>query len=260
MRFMIATDCEGAACVVGRPGQGLSHPSDYQFACDQITREADAAARALLDSGADEVIVWDNHGWMQNIHYEKLDKRCKIMLGCVDEHRWTGMDKSFAGVLMVGYHSMSGTVGGVLSHSYSSDQYQYIKVNGVEVGEIEIDAAMAGEMGVPLLFVASDQAGVDEAKRFMPHVRTVATKKGFGWHLAVSKHPLQVVDEIYDTVRQAFDGRAKAKPFRFRRPVVIERRYTKIHYADLAMFEKVGWQRVDAYTVRRKVSKISDCY
>jgi D-aminopeptidase len=51
----------------------------------------------------------------------------------------------------------------------SSLRYQWMKVNGVEVGEIAIDAAVAGELGVPVIFVSSDSAGIKEAKEFLPY-------------------------------------------------------------------------------------------
>lgn len=39
------------------------------------------AVRALFDEGADEVIVWDNHGSGVNLDYDLLDARCRIALG-----------------------------------------------------------------------------------------------------------------------------------------------------------------------------------
>ena len=76
-----------------------------------------------------------------------------IALGVGFPHRFPGMDESFDGVLFIGYHAMDNTVDAVICHTFSSATYQYMKVNGVEVGEMEIDGAMAGELGVPLIFV-----------------------------------------------------------------------------------------------------------
>ena len=81
MKFYIAVDCEGPACVVGEPGKGLGSGENYRFACLQATREANAAARALFDAGAQEVVVWDAHGTGVNLQYDLLDPRCRILLG-----------------------------------------------------------------------------------------------------------------------------------------------------------------------------------
>ena len=77
-RFYIGVDCEGAACVVGEPGTGLGRGEQYQFARKQAAREANAAAQELFELGAEEVIVWDNHGTGCNFDYEQLDPRVKI--------------------------------------------------------------------------------------------------------------------------------------------------------------------------------------
>jgi D-aminopeptidase len=47
---------------VGNYGKALSESCDFLFARKQATRETNAAARTLFDSGADQVIVWDSHG------------------------------------------------------------------------------------------------------------------------------------------------------------------------------------------------------
>lgn len=83
-KFYIAVDCEGVACAVGSPGEALGKGENYAFACLQATREADAAAKALFDGGATEVVVWDAHGSGVNLHYDLLDSRCKILLGSGD--------------------------------------------------------------------------------------------------------------------------------------------------------------------------------
>src|SRR5512139_4064813 len=200
---MIAVDCDGPACVVGDPGRALSNSRDMVFAREQATREADAAARALFDSGASQVVVWDNHGNGNNLVFDRLDRRCEILLGTGFDRRFPLLDESYAGVLMIGYHAMEGTPGAVLAHTYSPDAYRAIRVNGRLVGEIALDAAVAGELGVPLLFVASDEKGCNEALSFMPWVETVATKQGFGRTCAHSKHPAVVEEEIYQAVRRA---------------------------------------------------------
>jgi len=154
---MIAVDCEGAACVVGEPGQSLSNSSNMAFAKEQVTRETNAAVGALFDSGAKEVVVWDSHGDGVNLIYDQLDQRCEIVLGSGFSRRFPELDNTYAGVLMIGYHAMAGTEHGVLAHTYSSGAYRSIMVNGVEVGEIALDAAVVGELGVPVVLVASDQ-------------------------------------------------------------------------------------------------------
>lgn len=116
MKFYIAVDCEGPACVVGEPGKGLGSGENYRFACLQATREANAAARALFDAGAQEVVVWDAHGTGVNLQYDLLDPRCRILLGSGHRGRFAGMDKSYTAVLFIGYHARENTSRAVLAH------------------------------------------------------------------------------------------------------------------------------------------------
>lgn len=258
MKFMIGVDCEGPACVVGGPSGALGKSRNLEFARLQATREADAAARGLFEAGAEQVIVWDNHDGSLNLDYDMLDERCDILLGVGAERRWSGMDESFAGVLMVCYHPMDNTPDGVLAHTFTSVGYQWMKINGVEVGEIEVDAAVAGTLGVPTIFVASDDKGVSEAKRFMPWIETVATKQGLGWNLALSKHPKRAVKEIYEGAKRAAERLGEMKPFTFETPITITIRHKRLESAQAASRSKQGWKRVDPYTVERTVEGITD--
>src|SRR5947199_4301719 len=118
MKFAISVDAEGPACVVGAPGGTLNDSKNLAFALRQATREADAAARALFDSGATQVIVVDAHGGGVNLHYEQLDKRCDIVLGSNYEKRLPGLTSEFAGLLLVGYHAMDNTPNAVIAHTF----------------------------------------------------------------------------------------------------------------------------------------------
>lgn len=176
-RYLIAVDLEGAACVVDTPFTSLNGSSNYAFACRQATREADAAARALFDGGAEEVIVWDNHGQGVNLDYEQLDSRCRILLGTGYRSRFPLPEGRYDGLILIGYHGREGTPGGVLAHSYNSVSFQGHTVNGAPLGEMQIDAAFAGKRGVPVLFAASDDQAIAQARESFPWIETVVTKQ-----------------------------------------------------------------------------------
>lgn len=258
MKFMISVDCEGPACVVGAPGGSLNASRNLEFAKLQATREADAAARGLFEAGAERVIVWDSHDGSLNLDYDQLDERCEIVLGVGAEHRWPVLDSSFAGVLFVGYHPMDNTPDGVIAHTFSSASYQWMKINGMEVGEMAIDGAMAGEQGVPVIFVASDDKGVAEAKRFMPWVETVATKQGLGWNLALSKHPKRAVSEIFAGAERAAGRLGEMRPLTFESPLTLQVRHKRLESAQAAARSQTGWTLVDAYTVEKHLEKLSE--
>lgn len=244
MKFMIAVDCDGPACVVGEPGQALSNSRDMVYAREQATRETDAAARALFDAGAEKVIVWDNHGFGANLVFDRLDRRCEVLLGTGFGRRFPLLDESYAGVLMIGYHAMEGTPNAVLAHTYSPDAYRAIRVHGRPMGEIALDAAVAGELGVPLILVASDDKGCAEARNFMPWIETVATKQGFGRNCAYSKHPTVAEEEIYQATQRAVARLGEMQPFAFPRPVAVEIEFKQPLQVLKARIRRKGWRYV----------------
>ena len=228
MKFYIAVDCEGPACVVGEPGKGLGSGENYRFACLQATREANAAARALFDAGAQEVVVWDAHGTGVNLQYDLLDPRCRILLGSGHRGRFAGMDKSYTAVLFIGYHARENTSRAVLAHTFCSTAFQYYKLDGKEAGELAIDAAYAGELGVPVLFCAGDDACVAEARALFPGLAAVVTKEALSWTSALSRHPQAVCDDIYRTVRAAVPGAGTLVPYCMPGPLSVEIRYKRM--------------------------------
>lgn len=258
MRFMIGVDCDGPACVVGDAGKPLSFSRDMPFAREQATRETDAAARALFDAGAQQVIVWDNHGLGSNLVFDRLDRRCEVMLGSGFGQRFPGLDERFAGALMIGYHAMEGTRDAVLAHTYSPHAYRAIRVNGHTVGEMALDASVAGEFGVPVIFVASDDHGCAEARRFLPRVETVATKKGLGRNCAHSKHPAVAEEEIYVGVRRSVERIGEMEPFAFDHPPQVEIQFKKAILAWKARIRRRGWRLAGARTLRATLPSMLD--
>ncbi|MGD8388293.1 MAG: M55 family metallopeptidase [Desulfobacteraceae bacterium] len=250
MKFLIGVDCDGPACVVGDPGRALSLSRDMPFAREQATRETDAAARALLDAGAERVVVWDNHGFGSNLVFDRLPPGVEVMLGTGFGRRFPGLDETFSGVLMIGYHAMEGTPNGVLAHTYSPDAFREVRVNGRSAGEIALDASVAGEFGVPLIFLASDDHGCEEALQFMPCIETVATKQGLGRNCAFSKHPAVAVEEIYEGVSRALGRIHEMKPFTFRRPPRVEIHFKKPIQALKARIRRKGWRLAGPLTLR----------
>jgi len=257
MKFIVAVDCDGCACVVGEAGKSLSISRDFRFACEQATREADAAARALFDAGAARVIVWDNHGSGANLHFDRLDRRCEIALGSGFPRRWPGLDDTFAGAVMIGYHAMAGA-GGVLAHTYSPGAYRCVTVNGQPVGEMAIDAAVAGELGVPVVFVASDDRGCDEARRCLPWVETAVTKHAVGVNAAHSVHPAEAVERIARGVRAAVDRLSSMQPFALPTPADVVLRFRHPLQALKARLRRRGWRLAGSHALATRVERISE--
>ena len=251
MKFMVAVDLEGVACAVSTVGDTLSTSPNYAFACKQAVREANAAARALFDAGADQVVIWDNHGEGVNLDYDAIDERCDIALGVCVAGRWPLLDESYDGVLLVGYHAMDSTPAAAIAHTYASTLYQAVTIDGRLVGEMQIDAMLAGQVGVPVIFVSSDEAGVRQAEEWMPWIESVATKKAMAFHRAVSLHPKRACEAIYKGVQRAYARLAEMKTLTCPSPCRMEVRFKTLEEAQRANFRDMNGQPfgfADAYT------------
>ncbi len=262
-KYYIAVDCEGVACAVGQSGAGLGNGENYRFACRQAAREAAAAARALFDSGAAEVLVWDAHGTGVNLDYDLLDPRCRILLGAGHRGRFVGLEPDWTAVLFIGYHAMEGTRDAVLAHTFSSKTFQSYRLNGQPAGELAIDGAYAGELGVPVLFCASDDRCVDEARTFFGPVAAVETKRSLSWTSAISRHPAAVCEDIYRTVLDAARRGPQVPPYRLPSPLPVEIRYQRMDLASQSsLVDRDGkpFAFTDAFTRAGVVDSVRDLF
>lgn len=255
--YFIAVDLEGVALAVGSGPEAMGRGENYRTACRQAVREVNAAARALFDGGAGRVVVWDNHGPSCNLDYEAVDPRCELLVGAGPAHRFCLLEEGFDGVLLIGYHAMDGAPDAVLAHSFSSRSYQGMWIGDRRVGEMAIDGALAGEHGVPVILVVSDQAGCAEAEAFFGPIPTVATKRALGWNMALCRHPDWVDQQVYQAARQAMAAPRPA-PLAFPAPMIFTRRYKRINELEADLQD--GWERVDAYTLRRTVASLTELY
>lgn len=114
------------------------------------TRDVAAAAEGLLDAGADEVIVLDNHGagapW--NILLEQLPEGARGESVNVFDLPGMGID----GLVLVGYHPPA-AIDGFVPHTYVPNVRLW--VDGVEIGEAH---GRAWAANVPILGITGHAA------------------------------------------------------------------------------------------------------
>lgn len=231
MEYLIAIDMEGIHGVVGQPYVGLLRDiPDYKIAVENGTKEVNAAVKALFDSGATKVAVWDNHGGGGNLDFEKIDPRVTKIDSKGDKFRFDfAKDHDFCGIVYLGYHAREGTLGAVLAHTYSSVAIQYAKLDGVAVGELELDTYIAATYGIAPLFSASDDICNAQFSALAPDAVTVTTKYAKGRNAADFRDEDEVLREIYDGVCAAVKKSPSAVGYPV--PASAEIRYTRMEFA-----------------------------
>lgn len=238
MEFLIAVDLEGIHGVVGTPYQTLTECDDYPKAIEGAELEVDTVAKTLFENGATKVAVWDNHGGKDNLDFENMDSRIIKMMPIRGQLRYEFVkEHNFDGVLFMGYHAMEGTLGGVLAHTFTSVGIQYVKINGKPVGELAIDSYICKALGIPAIFVSSDDKGVKEMLEFSPKVASVVTKFGEKRNEARLKDRYTVLEEMKENAKKAISLINEVEIPEFPRIAHVEIRYTRAERAD-QIYEK----------------------
>lgn len=187
------------------------------------TAEVNAVVRGIRRSDRiiDEILICDSHAAGENLLLDDLEKGVYLIKGTQrNYYMMEGINRNFDLAFMVGYHAMAGTENGTMDHSYSSSSIYRLRINGREVGETAINAAIAGFHGVPVGLVSGDDALVREARKFLGReVETVTTKYAISRYAAKCRHPRDVCRELELTAERAVCKARTLKPFRFRLPI-----------------------------------------
>ena len=176
-KYMIRCDMEGASGIVS-PAQAEPGRSESAFGLDLFMSDLTALIEGLREGGADEIHIFDEHFYGRNVDLRRIPKGVFVWCGKpAYTGTWAGgLDESFAGLILLGFHAKEGTPGALLPHTYEPEILDMV-LNGVPMGEIGVEAAVAGVFGVPLLLVTADSEGAKEAEALIPGVATVAVKQ-----------------------------------------------------------------------------------
>lgn len=252
-KYMIRCDIEGVSGVVSYEQADPSRP-EFAFGKRMFMNDLLAMVEGLNAGGADEIVIYDEHFHGRNIDLDMLPGNVSAICGKPPYRAdWAGgLDSSFAGLILLGFHSKRGT-GELLHHSYEPDIAD-IRINGVSVGEIGVEAAIAGDWGVPLVLITADSAGVAEAQNLIPKVVGVSVKQSLtadgGICLAVEKST-RLIREAAQKIVSAPPG---AKPWQVAKPVM-EITFAPGRYADV-----FGRLHGSAQNVILRESTVTGCW
>jgi D-amino peptidase len=247
MRIYVSVDMEGIACVTTTRLEGADREAVRRW----MTQEANAAIEAALARGATEVVVADAHGRMRNLLPDVLHEEALLVRGTPRPlSMMEGLDETFEAAFLVGYHSMSGTAKGMIAHSYSGIVHG-IRLNGVMVGELGFNAALAGHLGVPVALVCGDDTVDAEASALIPWTERVIVKWAISNWSARNLTPKAAQERIREGAGRALDRLGEMKPFVLERPIRFEVDFGPPIYAtlgaDIPGVERIGGRTL-AYT------------
>ncbi|HEX9563927.1 MAG TPA: M55 family metallopeptidase [Gemmatimonadaceae bacterium] len=249
VKVYISVDMEGVGGVVTSEQLG---PTGFEYARARqwMTDEALAAIQGAREAGATEIIVSDSHGNGQNLLIDQFPADVTLI------RSWPrplmmmeGIDASFAAAVFVGYHAGTSNVNGVRAHTMSSATLTSVKLNGVEVPEGGLNAAIAGHFGVPVVAVTGDDAAVAEVRQFTGPIAGAVVKRAISFHAASTLTPKAAQDLIRASVKSGVEQRASSRPHILAGPITLEMSFKHYRTAELLAYLPIV-TRVDAHTIR----------
>jgi D-amino peptidase len=230
--FYISFDLEGMGCVTHGdqiPDEGLSGELR-----ELVTAELNAVIAGASAAGGTRFLVNDSHSRSHNCIPSLLDPRAEYIGGWGQPMTTVeAMDQSYDGVFLVGQHAMAGHGTGDLSHTWIPKWLYGVRLNGQPVGEIGLNALLAGRLGVPVALVTGDEAACREASDLLGNVETAIVKQSISRQSARLMHPNQVRGLLTTSAERAVHRLQEFRPYRPDPPFRMELEWTTPMFAQL---------------------------
>lgn len=233
-KVFISIDMEGITGIVSGDQTG-GETGEYQVGRRLMVGDLNAAIEGALEAGAEEIVVSDAHGGMRNIQPEDINEAAFLVRGSPKPYSMMeGISSEFNAAMFVGYHARMGAPKAILCHTYSGGTVESIHMNGVEVGETGLNAALAGHYSVPLVFVSGDSAVAEEARGIIPNITTAVVKWAVSRQAAKCLHPKKAQELIKKKATEALQNLGNVKPFTLKPPVELRLKLFNPTMADAA--------------------------
>ena len=247
MKVYMSVDLEGITGVVGSK-QVMKNPGALPEVRELVTGDVNAAIEGAKEAGADTIWVNENHSGYELL-FEKIDPIAEVLLGNPKPLQTIdGIDSSFDCVFMIGLHAQGGTESAVLDHTWKPKITTSLHVNGIKIGELGLNALVAGHFDVPVVLITGDDAAARESKALLGDVECAVVKYGIDRYSARCLHPSITREIIKKAASRAIQEIKRFKPFKLQPPYEIE-----IEYANSAFATRATWipgaKRTGPFTV-----------
>lgn len=212
MKLYLSVDMEG---ITGLPDYTYvdSREHNYERARKIMTEETNYVIESAFNSGCRHVLVNDSHSKMNNLLIDRLHTDAELITGDVKPlSMMQGIDDSFTGAMFIGYHARAAKFG-VMSHSMIH-AVRHFYINDEPLGELGLNAYVAGHFNIPLLLVAGDDQACKEAEALIPNIKTVAVKESISRSAVKSLTPKKAGEKLQKAVNEALKSREHIKPLK----------------------------------------------
>ena len=249
LKIYISADMEGVAGAVTSDQLG---PTGFEYERFRgfMTAEVNAAIDAARAAGATEFLVSDSHGNGENLFIEQFASDVMIVRSWPRElAMMEGIDESFDGVIFIGYHASTANTRGVRAHTMSSANVTDLRLNGMSMSEGSMNAAIAGQFGVPVIMVSGDDVAVAETQVIVGDMEGAVVKWAKGFHSALTLTPEAAREVIRTRAASAVSRIDEFEPYVLDTPIEVE--LSLKHYQPVELLAYLpNIERVNSHTVR----------
>lgn len=234
-RLFVAADLEGCGAVSSEHAL-FSANWEWQAARRWMTEDVVAICQVAFERGYEEVIVADSHGNAHNIDPDLLPDNVRLVrswprpLLMMQGAETPGVEAC----VFIGHHAAAGRGDSLLSHTFSS-AFHAVRLNGEECSEGYLGAALAGELGAPVVLVSGDEHTAEDARRYAPEAVHFVSKHSVGWRSQMSLPPNQVRRDLKEALADAL-ARPPPRPFLVRGPYRLEIELTNQLVAEMLSY------------------------
>ncbi|MGB9892861.1 MAG: M55 family metallopeptidase [Candidatus Saccharicenans sp.] len=236
LNIFISVDMEGIWGVV-HGNQCSADSPEYQIARKWMVEDVNAVVQGLFEGGATEVVVNDSHGSMRNLIASELDRRAELISGSPKPlSMMEGIGTDFQGCIFVGYHARAGSAPAILDHTISGSAIYSIKINGLEMSELGINAALAGYFKVPVIMLTGDTETCRQAQELLgKELVTVAVKEAVNRFAARNYARDKVLADLKEGAKKALANLNNIKLYELKPPYQFEINFHQSNQAELGV-------------------------
>lgn len=249
LKIYISADMEGIAGSVTEQQLGPGG-FEYERFREFMTAEVNAAIDAARAAGATEILVSDSHGNGQNLLIDKMPNDVMIVRSWPRElSMMDGIDETFDGVIFIGYHASTSNTRGVRAHTMSSANVTELRLNGTVMSEGSMNAAIAGQFGVPVIMISGDDVAVAETQVIVGDMEGAVVKWARGFHSAKTLTPEAAREVIRTRAASAVSRIDEFEPYVLKTPIEVE--LSLKHYQPVELLTYLpNVEQVDSHTIR----------
>ena len=235
-KIYISVDYEGATGVVSLRQTRMGQSPEFDRLRELWQADVNAMVQGALEGGADRVLLNEAHGAMINLMADHLPRQVEFISGRVKpDFHMCGVDYGCDAAFLFTHSGAGIHQEGVLAHTYTGDFFR-VKLNGRTVGELHMNAALAGYHGVPVALVAGDSQTCREGREFLGDVICVETKRGLDRYAALMKSPAVTREELAAAAERATRECGRFRPYRLETPAELEIEFLAVTAATACSF------------------------